>query len=324
MRGIIDNVYRDLEDKDEITFAFQGGEPTLIGLDWFKQFTEYAASRQRDVRIHYALQTNGLLLDDRWGEFLKKNNFLVGLSMDANARLHDQNRLNAGGEGTFGSCLGSKAMLEKHGVEYNVLCVLTDELAGEPDKAWRFILNHRIRFIQFIPCLEGLDGKGKSSFALRPARFAGFYSRLYYWWMKELEKGSYISVKFFDDTANYFFRGIPSACGIDGRCHSQYVVEADGSIYPCDFYVLDDYNTGNLTEHTLRELFDTPRMRDFLLQRPPLPGLCLSCPYLGRCNGGCKRMKDVMYYGSGICGYRLFLDKCLKALEHTVRKHFPG
>jgi uncharacterized protein len=331
MTRIIDNVYKDLNDDDEITFAFQGGEPTLIGLDWFKQFTEYAASKQKNVTVQYALQTNGLLIDDAWGEFFNKNNFLVGLSIDANAKLHDKNRLRPGGERTFDSCLRSKALLERHGVEYNILCVLTNELAGESDKVWRFLLKENIKFIQFIPCLEGLDqkdGKGESPFALRPARFASFYSRLYYWWMKELEKGSYISVKLFDDTANYFFKGLPTACGIDGRCHAQYVVEADGSVYPCDFYVLDNYNTGNLAERTLHELFDTERMRAFLLEQRSLSKLCLSCPYLKMCGGGCKRMKDVVYYGSNepygstVCGYKMFLDKCLKPLEYTVRKHF--
>jgi uncharacterized protein len=324
MRGMLDNVYKDLNEGDELTIAFQGGEPTLIGLDWFKQFAAYAVSKQRNVKVKYALQTNSLVIDEAWAGFLKKNGFLVGLSIDANARLHDKNRLDARGEGTFNSCLRSKALLEEYGVEYNILCVLTNELAGESDKVWRFILKEKIKFIQFIPCLEGLDEKGKSPFALRPARFAHFYSRLYSWWMKELENDSYISVKLFDDTANYFFKGLPTACGIDGRCHSQYVVEADGSVYPCDFYVLDDYNTGNLTERTLRELFDTPRMRDFLLEQRSLPKICFSCPYAKMCNGGCKRMRDVMYYGAtgSVCGYRMFLDKCLKPLEYTVRKHF--
>jgi uncharacterized protein len=324
MERIIGNVYKDLDDKDEITFAFQGGEPTLAGLDWFRQFTERAASQARDLKVHYALQTNGLLIDDAWASFLKAHDFLVGLSIDGGKRFHDKNRPNAAGEETFDLCVQRKNLLEEHGVEYNILCVLTNELAAEPDKVWRFIKEERIGFIQFIPCLEGLDEQKASAFALRPARFASFYSRLYYWWMKELENGSYISVKLFDDTANFFFKGVPTACGIDGRCHPQYVVEADGSAYPCDFYVLDNYNTGNLRDHTLHELFDTETMRAFLTESRRLPGLCLSCPYLRKCKGGCKRMKTTMYYGAGgtVCGYKTFLDKCLKPLEYTVRKHF--
>jgi uncharacterized protein len=324
MERIIGNVYRDLNDKDEITFAFQGGEPALAGLDWFRQFTEKIASRTEKVKVHYALQTNGLLIDDAWAFFLKENNFLVGLSIDGGKKFHDKNRPRAGGEGTFDFCIQSKNLLEKYQVEYNILCVLTNELAAEPDKVWRFIKEEKIGFIQFIPCLEGLGEQKTSAFALRPARFASFYSRLYYWWMKELENGSYISVKLFDDTANFFFKGLPTACGIDGRCHPQYVVEADGSTYPCDFYVLDNYNTGNLKDHTLHELFDTETMRGFLKEKRNLPKLCLSCPYLKMCNGGCKRMRTVMYYGAGgtVCGYKTFLDKCLKPLEYTVRKHF--
>jgi uncharacterized protein len=324
MSRIIENVYKDLEDGDEVTFIFQGGEPTLAGLDWFKRFTGYAASLQRNVKVNYALQTNGLLIDDSWAEFLHDHNFLTGLSIDAGAAFHDSNRLDTGGAGTWKTCLQSKALLEKHGAEYNILCVLTNELAGDPDKAWRFILNEKIRFIQFIPCLGSLD-ESEAPSALRPARFARFYSRLYYWWLKELEKGSYISIKFFDDTASFFLRGIPAACGIDGQCRSQYVVEADGSVYPCDFYVLDHYNAGNLTRHTLGELSGSEKMRAFLQEERNLPELCLSCGYLKMCGGGCKRMRDAVYYGSAgsVCGYRIFLEKCLKPLEYTVRKFFP-
>jgi uncharacterized protein len=326
MARIIDNISKDLDEKDEITIAFQGGEPTLAGLAWFEDFVSLFASRvKKEVKVNYALQTNGLLIDGAWAEFLRRNNFLVGISIDANEKIHNSNRLDSRGEGTFDACMQTKALLEKHRVEYNVLCVLTNKLAGEPDKVWNFILNEKIRYIQFIPCLEGLDERESSPFALRPPRFANFYSRLYYQWVKALEKGTYISVKLFDDTANFFFRGIPSACGISGQCYSQYVVEADGSVYPCDFYVLDDYNTGNLSVRTLHELFDSERMRNFLREKRELPPICLSCPYLKMCGGGCKRMRHVVYYGTGgsVCGYKMFLDRCLRPLEHTVRKYFP-
>ena len=325
---IIENIHKDLDEGDEITIAFQGGEPTLAGLDWFDHFILNFTS-QKKVKVNWALQTNGLLLDDAWAEFLKKNNFLTGLSIDANAGIHDSIRIRANGEGTYSTCMRSKAVLDRHGAEYNILCVLTNELADIPDKVWRFIVSEKIQFIQFIPCLESFNEKENSSYPLRPARFASFYSRLYYWWMKELEKKTYYSIKLFDDTANYFFRGVPSSCGINGHCNAQYVVEADGSVYPCDFYVLDQYNTGKLTEHTLRELFDSPVMQAFVNEKRKLPPICDSCMYLKYCGGGCKRMNKVMYFGApgspswgSVCGYKLFLDKCLEPLGHTVRRHF--
>ena len=325
---IIININRDLDVGDEITIAFQGGEPTLAGLDWFEFFVE-TMTAQKKVKTNWALQTNGLLIDKAWAEFLKKHNFLTGLSIDANAGIHDSIRLRANGEGTYEACMKTKALMDDYGAEYNILCVLTNELANMPDKVWRFISSEKIKFIQFIPCLESFDENENSAYPLKPARFASFYTKLYYWWMKELEKGTYYSVKLFDDTANYFFRGVPSSCGINGRCHAQYVVEANGSVYPCDFYVLDQYNTGKLTEHTLHELFDSPLMQAFIKEERDLPPLCNTCTYLKYCNGGCKRMNRVVYFGApsgqsygSVCGYKLFLDKCLKPLEHTVRRYF--
>ncbi|MCL2831891.1 MAG: SPASM domain-containing protein [Treponema sp.] len=325
---IIANIQKDLDEGDEITIAFQGGEPTLAGLPWFEYFVDTFKS-QKKIKTNWALQTNGLLIDDGWAGFLKKHNFLTGLSIDANAGLHNSIRVKANGEGSFEACMKAKAIMDEHKAEYNILCVLTNELADMPDKVWNFITGEKIMYIQFIPCLESFDESESSPYPLKPARFASFYSRLYYWWMKELEKGTYYSVKLFDDTANYFLRGVPSSCGINGRCHAQYVVEADGSVYPCDFYVLDKYNSGNLAQITLREIFDSPVMQAFVSEERKLPPLCNTCKYLKYCNGGCKRMNRVVYFGApgspsygSVCGYKQFLDKCLEPLGHTVRRYF--
>jgi uncharacterized protein len=351
-RRVIDNTFADLAGGDEVTFAFQGGEPTLAGLDWFEDFTGHAAlaaDRAGRVSIHYAFQTNGLLLDSRWAGFFRRRRFLVGLSLDGGRGFHDRNRRDAEGRGTWEAVMEAKRLLDAEGVEYNILCVLTNELAGEPDKVWGFILREQIGYVQFIPCLEGLDdapdggggrggeeagpgAKAAGERGLRPPRFAQFYSRLFSLWLKELERGHYVSVKLFDDTANYFFKGIPSSCGIDGRCGVQFVVEADGGVYPCDFYVLDSYRTGNLTGQTLAEIFDSPRARAFLAEgREPDEGqagqgsrFCAGCGYYARCRGGCKRMRKVMYHGGAgsFCGYRAFLDKSLSRLGEALGTYF--
>jgi uncharacterized protein len=353
-RRVINNSFADLAGGDEITFAFQGGEPTLAGLAWFEDFTGHAAlaaDRVGNVSIRYAFQTNGLLLDSRWAELFRRRRFLVGLSLDGGKGFHDRNRRDAGGRGTWEAVMEAKRLLDAEGVEYNILCVLTNELAGEPDKVWGFILRERIGYIQFIPCLEGLDDAGEgpgdrdggaagprvkagtkaaSERGLRPPRFARFYSRLFSLWLGELERGHYVSVKLFDDTAHYFFKGIPSSCGIDGRCGVQFVVEADGGVYPCDFYVLDSRRTGNLTSQTLAEIFDSPRTRAFLAegreqgQAAPGSGPCAGCGYYARCRGGCKRMRKAMYHsGTGsFCGYRAFLDKSLGRLGEALNNYF--
>ncbi|MCL2879282.1 MAG: SPASM domain-containing protein, partial [Treponema sp.] len=258
---------------------------------------------------------------------LRENNFLVGLSVDASQRIHNRNRLTAAGEGTYDTCMAKKELLEKNNVEYNILCVLTNDLANEPDKVWNFIKNENIRFIQFIPCLDPLpsenEGPVKSSgYALRLIPFAKFYSRLLHYWIPEFESGNYISIKFFDDVVNYFLRGIPTVCGMNGQCHNQYIVEADGSVYPCDFFASDSYKIGNLATSTPREMFDTEKVREFINDKPELPAICGTCGFFNECRGGCKRMRNVMYAGAGgtMCGFRMFLEKGLGPLEEAVRK----
>jgi uncharacterized protein len=332
VRSIIDNTFKDLEGGDEVTFAFQGGEPTLAGLKWFEDFTaQVSRVHGGDIKVRYAFQTNGLLLDQDWAAFFKKNNFLVGLSLDGSKGLHDKNRLDGDDRGSWERVMGAKRLLDENRVDYNILCVLTNELAGESEKIWAFILREKIAYIQFIPCLEGLPDDSLSGGAegfqgLRPPRFAQFYSRLFSLWLKELEGGRYISVKLFDDTANYFFKGLVSSCGINGRCSPQFVVEADGGVYPCDFYVLDSYKTGDLTCQRPEEIFNSPAARGFwgegkTGEAPARP--CGDCAYQNLCRGGCKRMRKTMYYGEGnFCGYRSFLDKCLRRLGEALERHF--
>jgi uncharacterized protein len=331
-RSVIDNTFKDLAGGDEVTFAFQGGEPSLAGLKWFEDFTAHVALAGRgDIVVRYAFQTNGLLLDRDWAAFFKKHNFLVGLSLDGSRGLHDRNRLDAEGRGSWERVMGVKRLLDENQVDYNILCVLTNELAGESEKIWGFILRERIDYIQFIPCLEGLPGESPAEEAergqgLRPPRFAQFYSRLFSLWLKELEGGHYVSVKLFDDTANYFFKGIVSSCGINGRCSPQFVVEADGGVYPCDFYVLDPYKTGNLSRQGPEEIFNSPVTRAFLEEGKTgeAPArICGVCPYQDLCRGGCKRMQKAMYHREGnFCGYRTFLDKCLRRLGEALKRFF--
>jgi uncharacterized protein len=331
-RRVIDNTLKDLDKGDEITFAFQGGEPSLAGLKWFEDFTAHVSrARGEDISVHYAFQTNGLVLDREWAAFFKKHDFLVGLSLDGTKGLHDRNRLDAEGRGSWERVMGVKGLLDETQVEYNILCVLTNELAGESEKVWGFILREGIRYIQFIPCLEGLPDDdappgGAGNQGLRPPRFAQFYSRLFSLWLKELEGGHYVSVKLFDDTANYFFKGIVSSCGINGRCSPQFVVEADGGVYPCDFYVLDSYKTGNLSSQGPEEIFNSPLTRNFLEEGKTGEAssrFCGECRYREPCRGGCKRMRRAMYYREGnFCGYRAFLDKCLTRLGEALERFF--
>ncbi|MTD42027.1 SPASM domain-containing protein [Erwinia sp. CPCC 100877] len=316
---MITNIFSDLEDGDHLTLAFQGGEPTLAGLGYFQSLVSLIAKQEKKVHVHYAIQTNGIVINERWCAFLKEHDFLVGLSIDGHPLYHDLNRLDAKGRGTFQRVLQTKQLFDEYGIEYNVLCVLTNPLAKEAKKVYQFLKKQKIQYVQFIPCLDDLGAVKKNKYSLTPKRFAGFYHQLLQLWLQDLRAGQYMSVKLFDDLLNLLVRRQVSACGILGNCQVQYVIEANGSVYPCDFYVLDEYCLGNIQEQTLKELFEQDLSKLFLCSRKSLPATCESCPFKAMCNGGCKRMEDAMYVDNqGYCGYQQLLKEFIPKTEEIV------
>lgn len=308
--SMLSNIFCDLDAKDRVTFAFQGGEPLLAGIEFFEFFVYSANTLRGDVCVEYTIQTNGTLLDETWCAFFKKYNFLVGLSMDGSKEIHDANRVDKNGEGTYRRVIKAKSLLDEYGIEYNVLAVLTNELAEKPEEFWKTIRELGISYVQLIPCLGELEGKRIQRFTLTPHRFADFYIKLFELWKQDYNRNEIVSVKLFDDILNLLVYKICTACGMTGYCSPQLVIEADGSAYPCDFYVLDEYKIGDITKQTLLELLLSRQASDFL-KRPNIPmNMCKSCRYKLICGGGCKRMyKEVCgSTNSFFCGYKCFLD----------------
>ncbi|WP_086348272.1 radical SAM/SPASM domain-containing protein [Candidatus Enterococcus clewellii] len=315
------SIYKELEDGDQLTLAFQGGEPTIAGLAYFEHIISLTEIQEKSVAVHYTIQTNGMLIDEKWCAFFKNHDFLVGLSIDGHPLYHDMNRLDSKGRGTFRRVLETKRLFDTYEIDYNVLCVLTNPLAKEAKKVFQFIKDENIQYIQFIPCLASLDETEKDSYALTPKRFANFYQQLLKLWLRELKEGNYISIKLFDDLINLLVKRTVSACGMLGNCQIQYVIEADGSVYPCDFYVLDEYRLGYIQEQTLRELFEQKRSREFLCSKEKLSSYCESCPFFKACRGGCKRMKEVVYVDreETFCGYQAVLKSFVPKIETILQ-----
>lgn len=304
---------------DRVQFIFQGGEPTLASLDFFRDFLA-AVKQTLSASVSYALQTNGLLLDGAWCEFLKENGFLVGLSLDLLQDAHDSARVDGTGRGSYRRVTEAMALLRRYEVDFNVLCTLTGEVARHPDAVWRQITSLGIDYVQFTPCLGSEDG-APSPYALTPDRFASFYIRLFRLWHADFLSGKRRSVKLFDDIVNLLILGIPTACGMDGSCRGQLVIEANGDAYPCDFYCLDEYRLGNLTDTPPSRLLENGIMERFLSRAHTKASLCASCPYLRFCGGGCRRMRREVYCADGVsCGYRTFLDACGKELSLLARR----
>ncbi len=303
---------------DRVQFTFQGGEPTLAGLPFFRDFTA-KASALSGAMVSYALQTNGLLLNTEWCAFLKEHRFLVGISLDLPADAHDATRVDGNGSSTYKRVTESISLLKKYGVDFNVLSTLTNASARHPKKIWDQLVHLGIDFVQFTPCLGELDGT-HSAHALTPQRFASFYTQLFRYWYADYQKGKRRSIKLFDDVVNLMILGKPTSCGMNGTCQPQMVIEADGSVFPCDFYCLDEYKLGNITEQSVSTLLQSPALTAFLQRPHREPALCKDCRYRKFCGGNCKRMqKEICTHGTEpFCGYRQFLDQCGEPLTRLA------
>ena len=310
----------------EATFSFQGGEPTLCGLDFYKK----AVALQRkynvnSVKISNCLQTNGLLLDEDWARFLHDSNFLVGLSVDGPSDIHNANRVDAQGKGTFQRLMNTAALLEKHRVEFNILFVVTAMSARHPDKVYGFFKEHGFRFLQFIPCIEPADGEsGSRAFSLTPKDFETFLKRLFDKWSSDLLSGNYISIRYFDNLVRMAMGMEPETCTLFGQCLCQLVFEADGSVYPCDFYVNDGWRLGSIHESSAAELLGSDRAKAFVTSSAQALPLCRDCRWFGLCRGGCRRDRESSVPGAlgrnRYCeAYSAFLDDAYPKLIAVAR-----
>lgn len=283
--------FEGLTRKDAVTFAFQGGEPTLAGLEYFQRFVQAVEQYNTcGASVQYAIQTNGLCINEDWAIFFKKHDFLVGVSVDGDKALHDGNRLDHNGKGTWTRVKRGVDRLLATGVEVNLLCVVTKQCTRSPQRVYNALKKIGVDHLQFIACLDPLNQtKGQTPWSLLPEDYGKFLCGLFDVWYRDWENGCYTSVRLFDDLV-HLAMGLPSGtCATSGSCGAYFVIEGDGGVYPCDFYVLDQWKLGNLMEHSLEELARTPRAVQFLVDGTKKPAECATCSWKSLCNGGCKR-----------------------------------
>ncbi len=301
-----------------VSFAFQGGEPTLAGLSFYQDFL--SAVRQYNSRrlpVSYALQTNGCGLTDELCAFFAENHFLLGVSLDGVREIHDALRVDAHGHGTYDKTMEGIALLQKHRVEYNVLCVVTEPVARQGKECWRSLSGHR--YLQFIPCIDAFDG-ARQDFSLTPESYGQFLIDLFDCYEAAYRAGKPVSERRMDNYIMLLLGQRPEHCGMAGQCGLYFLAEADGGIYPCDFYVLDEWRLGNVKEESLRRMETSDRAQSFRRLSRRLPEACASCPYLSLCRGGCRRDREP--FVSGVPGenrfclsYRRFFDARLERME---------
>lgn len=290
VEALLEETFKTIESGGYVSFAFQGGEPTLAGLQYFRNFVGRVKELcPKDVEISFSIQTNGILIDSEWAEFFKKEKFLVGISLDGYKDLHNFYRQDASGEGSWNKVTKSLALLQKYKVDVNGLCVVTEKCAHSPEKVYNGMKKLGLRYFQFISCFDPKDKKrGTMPYSLQTKTYGKFLCRIFDLWYADWVKGDYCSVRLFEDYVHILLGDSGSICATCGRCGAYFVVEGDGSVYPCDFFSVDKWCMGKIGENSLENMLNSVPAREFLKKGEKRPIECDSCKWKNICNGGCQ------------------------------------
>jgi len=324
----------------EVQFAWQGGEPTLMGLDFFRRaVTLQKKYRKPGMRIENALQTNGTLLDDEWCRFFAEHRFLIGVSLDGPREAHDQYRKDKGGAPTFDHVLRAVALLQKHKVDFNILTCVSAANVHQPQAVYRFLRDEiGAQFIQFIPIVERenetgfLEGTTLSSRSITGKQYGDFLIAVFDEWVRN-DVGK-IFVQMFDTALGRWLGAPGGLCVFQETCGLALAMEHNGDVYSCDHFVEPAHLLGNLLEEPLTELAGSAAQKQFgLVKRQSLPHYCRECPVLFACNGGCpKDRTDLTPDGepglNHLCaGFKSFfshVDEPMRLMADLLRRRRPA
>jgi uncharacterized protein len=321
-----------------LSFAWQGGEPTMMGLDWFQEVVQAQIRAGRMNRLIHpdsqwhvgnALQTNGTLLDEDWARFFHEYRFLIGLSLDGPPEWHDRYRVDPKGRGQHENVMRAVELLRRFKVEFNVLCVVSAANVDRPRELLRYYLKHGLTYLQFIPCVEPVGGHSSETaspdqfagYSITPEQYGRFLNELFDAWMDAGFRK--IRIRYFDDLLQLIVTGQPTACHLAPSC-GYIVLEHNGDCYPCDFFVEREWKLGNVHETTLEEMLAGERFTEFAGMKPQLNPACQQCQWRPICHGECPRYRifntgsapgQLPYFCSS---YRSFFSRSSKRLMRTA------
>lgn len=340
--------YIQAQQADTINFAWQGGEPTLLGVDFFRRVVAFQTKYADGKRIENAFQTNGVLLDDEWGDFLAQNKFLVGLSIDGPRELHDHYRVDKGNQPTFNRVVAGLNMLKKHGVDFNTLTVVNRHNARKPLEVYNFLKEIGSGYMQFIPVVERIAREANDAGLVLIQPSASGDARVSEWSVDPVDYGKFLCAIFDEwvrnDVARYYIQifdvaletwlGMPaSLCVFRETCGSAMAMEHDGDLYSCDHFVYPENKLGNIMDRSLESLVESEQQIKFGLdKRDSLPRYCRECDVRFACNGECPKHRFIqtpdgeagLNYLCG--GYKMFfhhVDPYMQFMAGELRNRRP-
>ena len=304
-------------------FAFQGGEPTLAGLSFFEKLVDLQEKYGRPGQsVSNSLQTNGILLDDAWCEFLARYRFLTRISLDGPEEIHDRYRYNRAGHPTWRKVMDAVGRMQKHRAEFNILCVLSQANVGRPRELYRFFRSIGAGHLQFIPLAEFRPDGTPMPFTISPEQYGRFLCEIFDAWWPDRRQ---VRIRFFDNLAEALAGMKPGSCTMHETCDSYVVVEYNGDVYPCDFFVESGWKIGNLMLDSFAEIARRQRRYSFAVKKTLPHAECSVCEYQSICHGGCPKFRhgprrnfeDLDYFCQA---YKMIFARATGPLRREVEK----
>lgn len=331
--------YIQAQQSQRVTFSWQGGEPVLMGLDFFRKAVEFQKKYARPgMRVENVLQTNGTLLDNDWCMFFKENDFLLGISIDGPPELHNKYRKDKGGADTSNDVLRGLTLLKKHNVDFNILCTVNAANVEHPLEVYLYFRDKLgAEFIQFIPIVERDNETGFQTGnkirnrSVTGKKYGEFLKTVFDVWVSD-DVGS-VFVQIFDEALGKWFGSPGGLCVFEKTCGQGLAIEHNGDLFSCDHFVEPHHKLGNITETDIIEMVSSHKQFKFGMQkRDSLPQFCLDCEVLFACNGGCPKNR-VKHTPNGVCGlnylcegYREFfnhIDEPMRIMIDLIRRRRP-
>lgn len=307
----------------DVVFCWQGGEPTLCGLDFFRRVVALQNQYGAGKRIQNALQTNGIALNDTWCQFLRDNGWLVGISLDGPAELHDAYRVSRSGNPTHHKVEKAIAKLVEHRVEFNLLVVVNRMNSQQPAEMYRYLRDLGTPFLQFIPLVEHDENGRLTADSVEPHTWGQFLNRVFDIWVRE-DIGR-VFVQLFDSTLGIWSGYSAQMCAHSKTCGHAFALEANGDLYQCDHYVYPEFRLGNILQTPLSELNASPQVEAFgQLKKTALAAECRNCSLLRLCNGDCLKHRDSSGKSMLCAGYKAFFNDSspyMRVMRDLIKQH---